>query len=168
MRCRDSWWRSLASQRLARCGYLCGNNGYRRIAVAGFEFGLRTACIVTEIVIESAVGHAVGAGRPSVHAIMHAMVFLHLGRRAVRAFVVIFDLICHRAGLQREVQPDSRKQSEGAAAPGSTLISDAGQITQVFVLARISALSPNSSTEAIGTDPKRQGQTSLRSEYDLQ
>jgi len=136
--------------------------------VAGFEFGLRTACIVTEIVIEPAVGHAVGTGRPGVHAVMHAMVFLHLGRRAMRAFVVIFDLICHRAGLQREVQPDSRKQSEGAAAPGSTLFSDTGQATQVLVPTWISALLPISCTEAIGTDSERQGQTSPRSEYDLQ
>jgi hypothetical protein len=168
MRRRYSRWRSLASQRLGRCGYLCGNNGYRRIAVAGFEFGLPAARIVTEIAIEPAVRHAVGTGRLGVHPGMHVMVTLHLGRRAVRAFMVIFDLICHPTGLQCEVQPDSHKQSEGAAAPGSTLFSDAGQVTQVLVPARISALLPNSCTEAIGTDPERQGQTSLRSEDDLQ
>ena len=96
------------------------------------------------------------------------MVTLHLGGWAVRAFVVVFDLICHRTGLQCKVQPDSHKQPEGAAAPGSTLFSDAGQVTQVLVPTRISALLPKSCTEAIGTGPERQGQTSLRSEYDLQ
>jgi hypothetical protein len=64
---------------------------------------------------------------------MHVMVTLHLGRWTVRAFMVIFDLIRHCTRLQREVQPDSRKQPEGAAAPGFTLLSDAGQVTQALV-----------------------------------
>ena len=125
--------------------------------MASLEFGLPTARIVTEIAIEPAVGQAVGAGHLGVHACMHVMVTLHLGRRAVRAFVVVFDLICHRAGLQREVQPDSRKQPEGATAPGSMLFSDSGQVTQVFVSTRILALSPRSCSEAIRSDPNRQG-----------
>jgi hypothetical protein len=99
---------------------------------------------------------------------MHIMVALHLGRRTIRTIMVTLDLKRHCTGLQRKVQPDGRKQPKGAAAPGSTLFSDAGQVTQVLVSTRISALLPNSSNKAIGTAPVRQGQASLRSEYDLQ
>lgn len=168
MRRLESRWRPLTHHLIERCDEVHGNGESRAVAFDVLELGLPAATIMIEIWVEVAVRQTIGTGHLGVHAGTHLMVTLHLGRRTVRAFMVIFDLICHRARLQREVQPDSRKQPEGAAAPGSTLFSDTGQITQVLVLARISALSPNSSTEAIGTDPKRQGQTSLRSEYDLQ
>jgi hypothetical protein len=140
-----SWRRPFTRHRIERRNKIHGNGDSRAIAFYILELSLPATTVMTEIRIQAAVRQSVGAGHPGIHAVMHVMVTLHLGRWAVRAFMVIFDLICHRAGLQREVQPDSRKQPEGAAAPGSMLFSDTGQVTQLLVLARISTSLPNSS-----------------------
>ena len=133
MRGLESWWRPLTHHLIERCDEVHGNGESRAIAFDVLELSLPAAAVMIEIRVEVAVRQSVGAGHLRVHAGMHVMVTLHLGRRTVRALVVIFDLIRHCTRLQREVQPDSRKQPEGAAAPGSTLFSDSGQVTQVLV-----------------------------------
>ena len=145
MRRLKSRRRPLMRHRIERCNEVHWNGDSRTIAFYVLELSLPATTVMIEIRVQAAVRQSVGAGHLGVRASMHVMVTLHLGWRAVRAFMVIFDLICHRAGLQRKIQPDSRKQPEGAAAPGSTLFSDSGQVTQVLVPATISALLPNSS-----------------------
>jgi hypothetical protein len=62
----------------------------------------------------------------------------------MQAILVFNDLKCHRTGLQRQIQPDSHKQTQGAAAPGLLLLSDSGEVIQVFVSTRILRVSLNS------------------------
>jgi len=105
---------------------------------------------VTEFAIQAAIRQAISAGHLGIHAGMHVgmhvVVALHLGRRAIRAIVVIFLRKRHCTGLERQVQPDGRKQSKGAATPGPALATDAGWMTQVIVSTKI--------TEASATDPR--------------
>lgn len=139
--CRlESRRRPLTRHRIERCNEVHRNGESRAVAFDVLELSLPATAVMIEIGVQAAVRQSVGAGHLVIHAGMHVMVTLHLGRGTVRAFVVFFDLIRHRTGLQREVQPDSRKQPEGVAAPGSTLFSDTGQVTQVLVPTRISAL----------------------------
>jgi len=68
-----------------------------------------------------------------VHVAVHTAVLMRLGGRAVRAIVVVAGRIRHRTGLQRQIQPHSHKQAQGAAAPGLLPLSDAGELAQVLV-----------------------------------
>ena len=72
-----------------------------------------------------------------MHAGVHVVVTLHLGRRTVRTVVVFLGFERHRAGRQREIEPDSRKQPDGAAATG-LLLSAAGGMTQLIDSNRVS------------------------------
>jgi hypothetical protein len=111
------------------------------------------ASIVAELAVQAAIRHAIGAGHLGIHAGMRAMVRLHLGCGAMRTVVIVPGFVRHCAWRQREIQPDSHKQSKGAAAPGSLFAPDAAWMTQVLVSTRISALLPDPDTEAIRGDP---------------
>jgi hypothetical protein len=110
---------------------------------------LPAAAIEIQILNSCALRLAVSAWQLMVHAAMHATVLKYLRRRTMWAIVVVLDLKRHRTGLQGQIQPDSRKQAQGASAPGLLLLSDPGQVTQVLVSTRISRLSLNPCTEAI-------------------
>jgi hypothetical protein len=118
----------------------CNGHVGRRI----FKFELAGAPVVIQIFDNCAVRHAVSTGHLVVHITVHATVFVHLCGRTMQAILVFNDLKCHRTGLQRQIQPDSHKQTQGAAAPGLLLLSDSGEVIQVFVSTTILRVSLNS------------------------
>lgn len=85
-----------------------------------------------------------------VHVAMHAIVVLHLRRRAVGTIGVRFGAVRHGAGLQSQIQPDGNEQTQGATAKGLLLVSDSGELAQVIVSATISAVSRNRRNQPIG------------------
>ncbi len=127
------------------------NDDCGHIALSVFELQLSAAAIVVEFIDDRAGRQVLSTWHFIARCAVPVMMTLHLDGWAVRAIVVLLKLIGHRAGLDGQVEPDSRKQAQGPATPGFLPIANADHVPRLWL-----------------TTPARQVQTSRESEYDLQ
>ena len=135
--------RALSRGRRAAGNQLAGADKYRQLVLGVFKLDLPAAGVVAEVLVDHAIRQVFGTRCFGLHAGMPVVVTVHLGRRTVRTRVIVRVPVGgfhrHGAGRQREVQPDSDEQPEGALAPGS-LLPAVSRMTQLVDSNTVSAI----------------------------
>jgi hypothetical protein len=107
-----------------------------------FELGLPASTVMTDLVIDHAIGKFVStvdfAGVTAAQVVVHAVMPACVGWRAIGAIMVFDGLVCHPAGRKGEIQPDSNEQAESPETPGFAQVRGAAGETQMIISRRFS------------------------------